>query len=176
MPGTIDHTRPCTSTYFTPFRPYTEGAVIDYTLCESATNNEIVLLYTEYKEGEPSKITVTLNAKFPTKDGFTDSFSQGTVELTTGIPTKIPGLFAAKYTLSSTEENVLKNVLVSTSEMFINGAQPAFIQQTFPKQPFVVDINFEPKPVSEIFGISAKDFPVKPGQVNVPVKPDQVTE
>ena len=156
MPGTIDHTRPCTSTYFTPFRSYTEGAVIDYTICESATNNEIVRLSTS------GDTTVTLNAKFPTKDGFTDSFSQGEIALKKGIPTKIPGLFAAKYTLSGANENVL----VSTSEMFINGAQPAFIQQTFPKQPFVVDINFEPKPASEIFGISAKDFPVKPGQVN----------
>lgn len=161
MPGTIDHSRPCTSTYFTPFRKYTAGAIIDYTLCESATNNELVLLYTEYKEGESSQITVTLNAKFPTKDGFTDSFPQGTVELTTGIPEKISGLFAAQYTLTgeNNEDLANDNVLVSSSEMFINGAQPTFIQQTFPKQPFVVDSSFEMKPSSEIFGISASDFP-----------------
>lgn len=173
MPGTIDHTRPCTSTYFTPFRKYTAGVIIDYTLCESATNNELVLLSTA-----EASVKVILKARFPIKDGFTEEFPQETITLEPGKPQKISGLFAAQYTLTDENNKALENdnVLVSTSEMFINGAQPAFIQQTFPKQPFVVDINFEPKPSSEIFGISAKDFPVKPGQVNVPVKPDQVNE
>lgn len=177
MPGTIDHSRPCTSTYFTPFRPYTAGAIIDYTLCESATNNELVLLSTA-----EASVKVILKARFPTKDGFTEEFPQETITLEPGKPEKISGLFAAQYTLGVDSEdddvvaNVLANVLVSSSEMFVNGAQPAFIQQTFPKQPFVVLNNFEPKTSSEIFGISAKDFPVKPGQVNIPVKPDQDNE
>ena len=173
MPGTIDHTRPCTSTYFTPFRPYTADAIIDYTLCESATNNELVLLSTSE---EP--VDVILKASFPIKDGFTEEFPQETIRLEKGKPHKISGLFAAQYTLGvdSEDDDVVANVLVSSSEMFVNGAQPAFIQQTFPKQPFVVLNNFEPKPSSEIFGISAKDFPVKPGQVNIPVKPEQDNE
>ena len=151
MPGTIDHTRPCTSTYFTPFRPYATGAIIDYTICESATNNELVLLSIK---GEKN---VTLKAKFPLENGaFTNEFTQGdSIKLKEGIPVKINDLFAAQYTLEGSDENVL----VSTSEMFINGAQPAFIQQTFPKQPFVVDSSFEMKPTSEIFGISSSDFP-----------------
>ena len=154
MPGTIDHTRPCTSTYFTPFREYTAGAIIDYTLCESATNNELVLLSTADKS-----ISVTLNASFPTKDGFTEEFPQETITLEKkGKPYKISGLFAAQYTLT-VDDSDIANVLVSSSEMFINGAQPAFIQQTFPKQPFVVDSSFEMKPASEIFGISSSDFP-----------------
>ena len=163
MPGTIDHSRPCTSTYFTPFRPYTEGDVIDYTLCESATNNELVLLSTA-----DSSVKVILKARFPIKDGFTNEFPQETITLEPGKPHKISGLFAAQYTLADETNEALANdnVLVSSSEMFINGAQPAFIQQTFPKQPFIVDTNFEPKPSSEIFGISAKDFPVKPEQDN----------
>ena len=149
MPGTIDHSRPCTSTYFTPFRPYTAGAIIDYTLCESATNNELVLLSTS------GTAKVTLNASFPTKDGFVGPFSQKTIDLEAGKPSKISDLFAAQYTL----DGDIANVLVSSSEMFVNGAQPQFIQQTFPKQPFVVDSSFEMKPSSEIFGISASDFP-----------------
>ena len=150
MPGTIDHTRPCTSTYFTPFRPYTAGAIIDYTICESATNNELVLL--SINEDEKS---VTLNASFPTKEGFVGPFTQETIPLKKGIPYKISGLFAAQYTLEGADENVL----VSSSEMFVNGAQPQFVQQTFPKQPFVVDSSFEMKPSAEVFGISASDFP-----------------
>ena len=149
MPGTIDHTRPCTSTYFTPFRPYTTGAIIDYTICESATNNELVLL------SKSGPANVTLKASFPTNEGFVGPFTQETIQLEEGKPHKISGLFAAQYTLEGAGENVL----VSSSEMFVNGAQPAFIQQTFPKQPFVVDSSFEMKPTSEIFGISSSDFP-----------------
>ena len=156
MPGTIDHSRPCTSTYFTPFRPYTVGAIIDYTLCESATNNELVLLSTS------GSASVTLNASFPTKDSFVGPFKQETITLEEGKPHKISGLFAAQYTL----DGDVANVLVSSSEMFINGAQPAFIQQTFPKQSFIVNQESEFKvgqltgdKAKEIFGISASDFP-----------------
>ena len=167
MPGTIDHTRPCTSTYFTPFRPYTEGDVIDYTLCESATNNELLLVNTSDTSAE-----VKLAVELPVLGEAPKFFEQDPITLKKGKIEKITDLFATRYKITG----AIANLQVASSEMFINGAQPAFIQQTFPKQPFVVDTSFEPKPSSEIFGISAKDFPVKPGQVNIPVKPEQDNE
>lgn len=157
MPGTIDHSRPCTSTYFTPFRKYVEDAIIDYSICESATNNELLLVNTSDDSTE-----VTLSVELPVLGGEPDFFDQDPITLKKGKIEKITDLFATRYKITG----AIDNLQVASSEMFVNGAQPQFIQQTFPKQPFVVDINFEPKPASEIFGISAKDFPVKPGQVN----------
>lgn len=150
MPGTIDHTRPCTSTYFTPFRKYTAGAIIDYTLCESATNNELLLVNTSDASTE-----VQLLAELPVLGDKPEFFEQAPITLKKGKIEKITDLFATRYKITG----AIDNLQVASSEMFVNGAQPAFIQQTFPKQPFVVDSSFEMKPASEIFGISSSDFP-----------------
>jgi hypothetical protein len=150
MPGTIDHSRPCTSTYFTPFRKYTADAIIDYTLCESATNNELLLVNTS-----DDSTVVNLSVELPVLGGDPDFFEQDPITLKKGKIEKITDLFATRYKITG----AIDNLQVASSEMFANGAQPQFIQQTFPKQPFVVDSSFEMKPSSEIFGISASDFP-----------------
>ena len=150
MPGTIDHTRPCTSTYFTPFRKYVKDAIIDYSICESATNNELLLVNTSDDSTE-----VILSVELPVLGGDPEFFEQDPITLKKGKIEKITDLFATRYKITG----AINNLQVASSEMFVNGAQPQFVQQTFPKQPFVVDSSFEMKPTSEIFGISSSDFP-----------------
>ena len=153
MPGTTNHERPYTSTYYIPFRFYSQGAtsfekanIIDLSSSESANDNEILVLPFKANsisdnqyQGSTDKLNIDIYAYIPlqTKSDSNEITTTntwvkiGTMECTDGIVSSISPLYATYYKLVTTSADYVLNV--SNNDVNVNGAQSYIIQQTYPK-------------------------------------------
>lgn len=153
MPGTINHDRQYTSTYYIPFRFYSQGAttfdnanIIDLSTSESANDNEILVLPFKAASiadnkylGTTDTLNVEVYAYIPlqTKEANGDIKTINTwvkidtVTCTDGAVSSISPLYATYYKLVTDSSDYVLNV--SNNDVNVNGSQSYMVQQTYPK-------------------------------------------
>lgn len=152
MPGTTNHLRQYTSSYYTPFRLYASGAdvtditkvpTVDFSASESAERNEVIIIpfktATELTEGEvytPSTDTVNISVyalvglekekNNPTKVWV----NTATLKATDGVMTSISPLFAIPYRFVADSANWTINA--SNNAVNVDGSLSTNLKQTYP--------------------------------------------
>ena len=157
MPGTTNHERQYTSTYYAPFRFYSEGVttdldsvpIIDFSTSESANNNEILILPYDktsvtgtdtltYNPTDPRSTTtvsvyalVSLGALSGTDIVVSDVWvNVANLDITDGTIASVAPLYATKYKLLSSNADFTLNV--SNNAVYANGGFAYNITQTYP--------------------------------------------
>lgn len=154
MPGTTNHDRQYTSTYYIPFRFYSQGTttfdnanIIDLSSSESANNNEILVLpfkaasiVDDKYVGTTDTVNIDVYAYIPlqTKDSTSGEISTsntwvkiGTIKCTDGAVSSVSPLYATYYKLVPDSVDYVLNV--SNNDVNVNGSQSYIVQQTYPK-------------------------------------------
>ena len=155
MPGSVNHLRQYTSSYYTPFRFYANSGVtlqnapiLDLHSSESANRNEIIVLPFKTTNtiattntyvgtsGDTCTVQVygliNLESATDTVIGDAGTWVQlMSIDLADGVMSSISPLFATYYKLIPTTAGYTLNI--SNNDVNMNGGQPSMIQETFPK-------------------------------------------